>query len=72
MNLPNNALLSAWLRARGMKSGAFGKLIPAKKDVISMILTGKRKPKPEIAKKIEQLTGGDIKAADWIKPGDIA
>jgi hypothetical protein len=37
-----------------------------------MILTGKRLPKPEIAKKIEQLTGGDIKAANWIKPGDLA
>jgi plasmid maintenance system antidote protein VapI len=65
MNLPNNAMLAAWLRARGMKSGAFGKLIPVSKDVISLILTGKRAPKPDIAKRIEQLTGGDVAADKW-------
>lgn len=72
MNLPNYALMAAWLKMRGMKAGAFGKLVPVEKDVISRIINGKRVPSQDVAIKIEQLTGGDIKAANWITKGDIA
>lgn len=65
MNLPNHAMLAGWLKSRGMKSGAFGALIPVSKDVISMILNGKRKPRPEVAERIDRLTGGEIRADRW-------
>jgi len=67
MKLPNHALLAAWLKTRGMKAGAFGKMIPISKDVIGPILNGKRAPREEVAKKIEQLTGGDVPADKWQK-----
>lgn len=67
MNLPTHALLAGWIRSRGMKAGAFGALIPVSKDVISHIINGRRLPKPDIADKIERLTGGDIKASQWSK-----
>ena len=65
MNLPNYALMAAWLKMRGMKAGAFGKLVPVEKDVISRIINGKRAPKPHVAERIERLTGGDIAADQW-------
>ena len=65
MDLPNYALLAAWLKTRGMKMGAFGKLIPVSKDVISHIINGRRKPKQDIAERIERLTAGDIPADKW-------
>lgn len=65
LNLPNHALLAAWLNMRGMKMGAFGKLIPVSKDVISHIINNRRKPKQDIAERIERLTAGDIPADRW-------
>ena len=64
-NLPNNLQLVLWIKSRGMKDGAFGKLIPVSKDVISHILNGRRKPKQDIAERIERLTAGDIPADRW-------
>jgi len=51
-----------------MKAGAFGALVPISKDVISHIINGRRLPKPDVAEKIERLTGGDIKAREWLQP----
>jgi len=68
MNLPTHALLAGWIRSRGMKAGAFGALVPISKDVISHIINGRRLPKPDVAEKIERLTGGDIKAREWLQP----
>lgn len=65
MDLPNHLLLMLWIKSRGMKDGAFGKLIPVSKDVISHILNGRRKPKQDVAERIERLTGGDIAADKW-------
>ena len=65
MDLPNYALLAAWLKMRGMKDGAFGKLVPVSKDVISHIINNRRKPKQEVAERIERLTAGDIPADKW-------
>ncbi len=65
MNLPTHAMLAAWLTARGMKSGAFGALIPVGKDVISKIINGKRTPNQHVADRIERLTGGDISSDQW-------
>ena len=65
MDLPNYALLAAWLKVNHMKAGAFAEFIPVSKDVISHILNGRRKPKQEIADKIERLTAGTIRADKW-------
>ena len=65
MDLPNHLMLMLWIKSRGMKAGAFGKLIPISKDVISHILNGRRKPKQDIAERIERLTAGDIPADRW-------
>ena len=64
-NLSARAKLAAWLRERGIKAGAFGALIPVKKDRISVILGGKRLPRQHEAGRIEQLTGGFVRASEW-------
>ena len=65
MDLPNYALLAAWLKVNGMKAGAFAEFIPCSKDVMSFIINGKRRPKQDVADKIERLTAGTIRADKW-------
>ncbi len=65
MDLPNHLMLMLWIKSRGMKAGAFGKLIPISKDVISHILNGRRKPKQDVAERIERITAGEIRADKW-------
>ena len=65
MDLPNHLMLMLWIKSRGMKAGAFGKLIPISKDVISHILNGRRKPKLDVAERIERITAGEIRADKW-------
>lgn len=60
--------LVAWLAERNIKDGAFGSLIPVSKDVMSAILRGARKPRPEVADRIEALTDGAVKASEWATP----
>lgn len=65
MDLPNHLMLMLWIKSRGMKAGAFGKLIPISKDVISHILNGRRRPKQDVAERIERITAGEIRADKW-------
>jgi len=65
MDLPNQSLLAAWLNARNIKQGAFAALIPISKDVISKIVLGQRKPRQNVADRIEKLTDGFVKADKW-------
>lgn len=65
MDLPNYALLAAWLKVNQMKAGAFAEFIPVSKDIISHILNGRRKPKQDVAEQIERLTAGEIRADKW-------
>ena len=67
--------LKEWLRARGETAEHFAARIDSTASYVSQIMTGYRRPSVELAKAIEAVTDGEVRAADlllWERRPDSA
>lgn len=55
-------LLGDYLRARRIPEAAFGRLIGVSQAAINRYATGRRRPRRDIAIKIEEATAGEVPA----------
>jgi plasmid maintenance system antidote protein VapI len=60
--------LAAFLERQGFSTGSFAALIGANRSQIYRLCKGDRGPSVDLAARIEQETGGEIRAADWTVP----
>jgi transcriptional regulator with XRE-family HTH domain len=57
--------LAAYLKERELSPADFAKAIGANRSQVYRLLTGERGPSVDLAARIEETSGGAIKAADW-------
>lgn len=60
--------LNEWLRQEGMVHRAFAERLGISKAMLSLMLSGKRRPGRELAVNIEAVTKGKVKVKEWAEP----
>ena len=58
--------LSTYLSEAGISQRDFAEIIGVDKGTVSRLVAGKMTPRLELAAKIQAVTGGAVKAVDWI------
>jgi len=64
--------LQEFIKFNGLTAEGFGKLVGAKQATINRYVNGKRFPSPEMIRKIEAATGGQVAVADWYATAEAA
>lgn len=63
--MTNQQKLRAWLKDRGMKQNHFAEKVGVTQERVCKWLAGKSAPIPHFRQRVEELTGGEVKAEDW-------
>ncbi|HDM32387.1 MAG TPA: XRE family transcriptional regulator [Deltaproteobacteria bacterium] len=61
--------LKTWLKMNNVTQRQASEALGISKGYFSEIVTGKKRPNPDLARKIERFTGGHITTMDLIYPG---
>ena len=59
--------LEKYLRERGLARQTFATRLGVSRQAVDYWLRGCRFPRPEMIMKIERVTGGSVRAADWYR-----
>lgn len=59
--------LSQYLEAKKIKQSDFAKLIDATQATVSRLASGAMTPSPDLALRIDEVTGGEVSFPSWYK-----
>ena len=59
--------LSTWMKRRKLNQETFASRVEVTQESVSRYLTGKSRPRPEIAMRIQAATNGWVRLQDWFK-----